>query len=55
MINFDNFKVEKCPSTAYYLPNFITEEEENVLLKHIYQAPKPKWTQLKSRHNSNLF
>lgn len=43
------FKLEKAPPTVYYIPNFITEDEESALLKHVYSAPKPKWTCLSNR------
>lgn len=53
MINFLDHKIIKCPDSCYYIPNFITEEEEKNLLKNIYDAPKPKWTQLKNRRLQN--
>ncbi|KAK9751252.1 2OG-Fe(II) oxygenase superfamily [Popillia japonica] len=48
-INIDDYKLQNVPNTIYYIPNFITEEEENHILKKVYEAPKPKWTCLKSR------
>ena len=49
----ESFLVKKCPTLVYYIPNFITDEEERHLLKNIYEAPKPKWTQLKNRRLQN--
>ncbi len=49
----DKHVLNKCPSLAYYMPNFITEDEERLLLKNIYDSPKPKWTQLKNRRLQN--
>uniref|UniRef100_A0A8C4N9A9 AlkB homolog 6 n=1 Tax=Eptatretus burgeri TaxID=7764 RepID=A0A8C4N9A9_EPTBU len=51
-------KLEQCrldnvPPTAYYWPDFIDEKEENYLLKKVYSAPKPKWTQLLGRRLQN--
>ncbi|XP_059220955.1 alpha-ketoglutarate-dependent dioxygenase alkB homolog 6 isoform X2 [Stomoxys calcitrans] len=43
----------KCPSTAMYIPNFITSEEEQRILAQIEKAPKPKWTQLMNRRLIN--
>lgn len=43
------YKVESAPNSLYYIPNFITEEEEAHILKNVYGVPKPKWTQLKNR------
>ncbi|XP_057707484.1 alpha-ketoglutarate-dependent dioxygenase alkB homolog 6 [Corythoichthys intestinalis] len=39
--------------TVYYIPDFISEEEEAHLLQQIYQSPKPKWTQLSGRRLQN--
>ncbi|KAL1405945.1 hypothetical protein Q8F55_007627 [Vanrija albida] len=36
-------KVEGLPPAAYYIPNFITEEEEELLLRKIADSPQPKW------------
>lgn len=43
------FKVENGPPTIYYIPNFITAEEESHILKNVYSTPKPKWTNLSHR------
>lgn len=37
----------------YYIPDFITEDEEKFLLQQVYAAPKPKWTQLSNRRLQN--
>ncbi|XP_066495020.1 alpha-ketoglutarate-dependent dioxygenase alkB homolog 6 [Tiliqua scincoides] len=47
------FLLKQCPPAAYYIPNFITEEEEAHLLQQVYGAPKPKWTQLSGRRLQN--
>lgn len=39
--------------TAYYIPNFITTEEETRLVTQIKKVPKPKWTILKNRSLQN--
>lgn len=41
--------VKDAPQTVYYVPNFITEEEEEEILKNVYNVPLPKWTCLKNR------
>ncbi|KAF8466962.1 hypothetical protein BDZ91DRAFT_153805 [Kalaharituber pfeilii] len=42
-------KIVALPNSAYYIPNFITAEEERILLDKIANAPKPHWTQLSHR------
>lgn len=37
------------PPSAYYIPNFITSEEEKHILNNFYSVPKPKWTYLSNR------
>ncbi|KAM9364169.1 alpha-ketoglutarate-dependent dioxygenase alkB homolog 6 [Pholidichthys leucotaenia] len=43
------FVVSGAPPTAYYIPDFITEDEESYLLQQVYRSPKTKWTQLSGR------
>ncbi|RKP25820.1 hypothetical protein SYNPS1DRAFT_15103 [Syncephalis pseudoplumigaleata] len=38
---------------AYYIPEFITEQEEEQLLKQVYAVPKPKWVTLSNRRLQN--
>ncbi|KAK6208190.1 hypothetical protein LQW54_007099 [Pestalotiopsis sp. IQ-011] len=41
--------VKSLPSAAYYIPDFISEDEERIILDKIASAPKPRWTQLTHR------
>uniref|UniRef100_A0AAY4E9G1 Fe2OG dioxygenase domain-containing protein n=1 Tax=Denticeps clupeoides TaxID=299321 RepID=A0AAY4E9G1_9TELE len=43
----------QAPSTVYYIPDFISEAEEDYLLQQVYRAPKPKWAQLSGRRLQN--
>ncbi|KAL7641321.1 UNVERIFIED_CONTAM: hypothetical protein RMT77_008460 [Armadillidium vulgare] len=52
-IKLENFIVNKAPAKAFYIPNFINEEEEKIILKKLYEAPKPKWVQLSNRRLQN--
>ncbi|XP_029427407.1 alpha-ketoglutarate-dependent dioxygenase alkB homolog 6 [Rhinatrema bivittatum] len=47
------FYVGQVPRTVYYVPEFITSAEEASLLQQVYNAPKPKWTQLSGRRLQN--
>ncbi|PTB46463.1 hypothetical protein M441DRAFT_85522 [Trichoderma asperellum CBS 433.97] len=42
-------KITSLPPTSYYVPNFISEEEERMILDKIAAAPRPRWKQLTHR------
>ncbi|XP_078000790.1 putative RNA/DNA demethylase ALKBH6 [Glandiceps talaboti] len=48
-----DYVVSHAPPTAYYVPNFISKEEEQFLIDQVLGAPKPKWTQLSHRRLQN--
>lgn len=35
----------------YYIPNFISEQEEEYLIEKIKSSPKPKWRNLQARRS----
>lgn len=45
--------INKIPSSAYYISNFITDDEEKEIEKYVNNAPQPKWTQLSHRRLQN--
>ncbi|KAF4991884.1 hypothetical protein FGRMN_7532 [Fusarium graminum] len=47
--SLEHARITLLPQTAYYIPNFITEEEEHMILDKISSAPKPRWKQLTKR------
>ncbi|XP_050625248.1 alpha-ketoglutarate-dependent dioxygenase alkB homolog 6 isoform X5 [Macaca thibetana thibetana] len=47
------FRVQQAPPVIYYVPDFISKEEEEYLLRQVFNAPKPKWTQLSGRKLQN--
>ncbi|KAL1459443.1 hypothetical protein WDU94_011425 [Cyamophila willieti] len=49
----EKYILKKAPATVYYIPDFISREEESHLLNKIYSAPKPKWIQLSNRRLQN--
>ncbi|XP_070500454.1 alpha-ketoglutarate-dependent dioxygenase alkB homolog 6-like [Chironomus tepperi] len=54
MLNLEDYKLDCLPDTCYYIPNFITEAEEKLLLHEIYKTPLCKWTQLSHRRLMNI-
>ncbi|KAH9886714.1 hypothetical protein C8Q73DRAFT_768982 [Cubamyces lactineus] len=47
-INLDDYLVPGTTST-YYIPEFVTEEEEEYLIRKIHEAPQPWWKRLQNR------
>uniref|UniRef100_A0A3Q3JI56 Fe2OG dioxygenase domain-containing protein n=1 Tax=Monopterus albus TaxID=43700 RepID=A0A3Q3JI56_MONAL len=47
------FVVHDALPTVYYIPDFISEDEESYLLQEVYKSPKTKWTQLSGRRLQN--
>ncbi|ODA80050.1 hypothetical protein RJ55_03008 [Drechmeria coniospora] len=47
--SLEQARIQGLPSTAYYIPNFISEEEEDSILAKVASAPKPRWKQLTHR------
>ncbi|KAI3683440.1 hypothetical protein L1987_83943 [Smallanthus sonchifolius] len=39
--------------TVFYIPDFISDSDQNLLLNHIYTAPVSKWKLLKNRRLQN--
>ncbi|XP_067938975.1 alpha-ketoglutarate-dependent dioxygenase alkB homolog 6-like [Watersipora subatra] len=46
-------EVTELPKKITYFPKFITEDEEEMLMRKIYDSPKTKWTQLSNRRLQN--
>ncbi|KAI1134190.1 hypothetical protein F5Y05DRAFT_243225 [Hypoxylon sp. FL0543] len=47
--HLDQVRIAGLPPAAYYISNFITQEEEESILDKITSAPKPRWKQLTHR------
>ncbi|KAI3826582.1 hypothetical protein L1987_00630 [Smallanthus sonchifolius] len=50
--HLNKFKVGSVP-TVFYIPDFISDSDQNLLLNHIYTAPVSKWKVLKNRRLQN--
>ncbi|KAI0166509.1 hypothetical protein GGR57DRAFT_27957 [Xylariaceae sp. FL1272] len=47
--NLDDARIASLPPAAFYIPDFITQDEERHILDRIASAPKPRWKQLTRR------
>ncbi|KAJ2969745.1 hypothetical protein NUW58_g9907 [Xylaria curta] len=47
--SLDDARILQLPSAAFYISEFITEDEEKLILNKIASAPKPRWKQLTRR------
>ncbi|TID02575.1 Alpha-ketoglutarate-dependent dioxygenase alkB-like protein 6 [Colletotrichum higginsianum] len=45
----EDVRVTRLPPSSFYIADFISEEEERILLQKIADAPKPRWKQLTHR------
>ncbi|KAJ9558851.1 hypothetical protein OSB04_013465 [Centaurea solstitialis] len=50
--DLNKFKVGSIP-TLFYIPDFISDSDQKLLLNHIYTAPVSKWKSLKNRRLQN--
>lgn len=48
------FRVEDLPPTAYYIPDFLSQEREELIMRQIHRTPMVRWTQLKNRRLINF-
>ena len=49
----ERYKLSNLPNSLYYLPNFITIDEENQLISCVNNVPKTRWVQLRNRRLQN--
>ncbi|KAL2112669.1 hypothetical protein VUR80DRAFT_6825 [Thermomyces stellatus] len=47
--HLEDARVTCLPPSAFYIPDFITAQEEELILSKIANAPKPRWKQLTHR------
>ncbi|KUJ21052.1 calpain [Mollisia scopiformis] len=47
--SLEHVRIQALPSSAFYIAEFITIDEERMLLEKIETAPKPRWKQLSKR------
>ena len=49
----ETFRLNNVPDTLYYVPNFISEDEEKHLLSCVMNVPRTRWVQLRNRRLQN--
>jgi len=47
--SLEDFRIKGLPSSAFYIADFISHDEERYILGKIAAAPKPRWKQLSKR------
>ncbi|KAI1844947.1 hypothetical protein JX265_009574 [Neoarthrinium moseri] len=47
--SLDHVRIGALPPAAYYISDFISEDEEHAILDKVASAPKPRWKQLTHR------
>ncbi|KPM37291.1 hypothetical protein AK830_g9268 [Neonectria ditissima] len=47
--SLEHARIAALPQSAFYIPNYISEEEEQMILEKIAAAPRPRWKQLTHR------
>jgi alkylated DNA repair protein alkB family protein 6 len=47
--SLEKAKIQGLPHTAFYIPDFISHDEEQAILSKIASAPRPRWKQLTHR------
>jgi len=52
-LDLNEYIIQKGPEKIFYIPNFISKEEENYLIEYVNKSPKPRWTQLQNRRLQN--
>uniref|UniRef100_R4G890 Putative alkb n=2 Tax=Rhodnius prolixus TaxID=13249 RepID=R4G890_RHOPR len=52
-MDLSQYEISQAPPKILYIPDFITEFEEDYIINKVNNAPKPKWTQLRNRRLQN--
>lgn len=47
------YRLTNVPETLFYVPNFISENEEKELISSVMNVPKTRWVQLRNRRLQN--
>lgn len=49
----ESFELKECPKKCFYIPDFISKDEEKSLIELVNSVPNCKWTYLKNRRLQN--
>jgi len=52
-LDLNQYLIQDGPEKIFYIPNFLSKEDEHYLKECVNKSPKPRWTQLQNRRLQN--
>ena len=52
-MHLEDYRIKEIPGTGFYIPNFVSEERDKLMIEQILKTSKVKWTNLSNRRLQN--